>query len=110
MAKSQTKPTTPAPPVSVARLRIGLVVWVVSYLPVSIPLAAWLYSIGMLPTVKSQTIFIAVTWGIEILIGWIGLFIGGKQILVMARSTKTRHLPKLVWRAIWTGRIDTPGN
>jgi len=105
MAKDKIQPITPSPPVSVGRLRLGLIIWVVSYLPITIPLGAWLYATGVLPTTKAESIFVVVTWGIEILIGWIGLFIGGKQILLLARNSKKRQLPGLVWQAIWKGKI-----
>lgn len=109
MAKTQP-PTNTTEPVSVARLRLGLSIWVISYIPITIPLAAWLYATGVLPTARAETIFIFVTWGIEIAIGWLGLFIGGRQILRLARGAKPRQLPKLVWRALWSGRIDYPDN
>jgi hypothetical protein len=91
---------TDKPKVSSARVRFGIILWVASYIPIAIPISDKLHSSGVLPSSKSVTVFIAVVWGFQILIGLVGLYIAGQEAISMVKEDGLKKLPKNLWLVI----------
>ena len=77
-------PLTPANVNSAVRIRVGVVLILVSWLPI-----AWLIS----ATAELR----AAIWGVQIVIGLIGVAIAGRETIQIAKSTGWRNSPRAVW-------------
>jgi hypothetical protein len=69
------------------RVRVGVLLIVVSWLPI-----AWL--------VSASAELRAAIWGVQILIGLIGVAIAGRETIRIAKSTGWRNSPRAVWRLL----------
>ena len=81
-----------ASPRGAARIRVGVGLILVSWLPI-----AWLVSAS--PELR------AVIWGVQIVIGLIGVAIAGRETIRIAKSTGWRNSPRAVWGLL---RSPTP--
>ena len=77
-------PLTPATIAGAVRIRVGVVLIVVSWLPI-----AWL--------VSASAELRAAIWGVQIVIGLIGVAIAGRETIRIAKSTGWRNSPRAVW-------------
>jgi hypothetical protein len=66
------------------RIRVGVVLILVSWLPI-----AWLIS--------ASSELRAVIWGVQIVIGLIGVAIAGRETIRIAKSKGWRNSPRAVW-------------
>ena len=80
-------PLTPVSVEGAARIRIGVLLILASWLPI-----AWLLS----ATGELR----AVIWGIQIVVGLIGVAIAGRETIQIAKSTGWRNSPRAVWRLL----------
>ncbi|HSW79425.1 MAG TPA: hypothetical protein VLG47_01485 [Candidatus Saccharimonadales bacterium] len=87
-------------PVSSGRVRFGIILWVISYLPFPVIVVDVLHNNGMLSDAKQTSMFIAVMWGLQILIGLIGLYIAGKEAIGLVRDQGVKKLPKNLWLVV----------
>lgn len=101
-----TKKSSDDKPVSATRMRIGLGLWVFSYVPICFPILAYLHTQGKFTSEQSSSMFIAVFWGIQYLIGFIGLFLAGSQVIKLAQADGTKKLPGHVWRILKSGSVN----
>lgn len=67
-----------------ARIRFGIGLILVSWLPI-----AWL--------VSASAELRAVIWGVQIVIGLIGVAIAGRETVRVAKSSGWRNSPRVVW-------------
>lgn len=91
--------------VSVTKVRIGVALWGLSYLPFPLLILHILHAHGMLQSAASTSSFLAIAWGIQILIGIIGILIAGREAISLLRGQGIRRLPKAFWRLLWRGEI-----
>jgi hypothetical protein len=87
--------------VSVFRLRLGLVLIGIWWIPIW--LLAPLVSHFTDRPVGSVTIVIAI---VQTIIGLIGALIAGRQAAKIVRHTGFRAVPRRIWQVLWTGRIE----
>ncbi len=92
--------------VSSGRVRFGIILWIVSYLPFPVVIAGWLHESGKLTDAKSTSTFIAVSWGIQFAIGFVGLYIAGKEAITMVKDQGIKKLPKNLWYTIIGRKIS----
>ncbi len=83
--------------VSRGRVRIGLTLWVISYIPFPVIILDHLHKNGQINDPKNSSTFLAVSWGLQILIGLLGLYIAGKEAIGMVRDKGLKKLPKNLW-------------
>jgi hypothetical protein len=87
--------------VSVFRLRLGVLLVGIWWIPIWL-LAPIIAHVTGGP-VGSVTITVAI---VQTVIGLIGVLIAGRQALKIVRHTGWRAVPRKIWRALWTGRIE----
>ncbi len=73
------------------RLRVGIVLWLLSWIPYGLILGlegAWL----------------TLAWTVEILLGIIGLALAGTEFAQAVKANGWKGAPKVAWRALIHGR------
>lgn len=90
--------------VSARRLRIGVALWILSWFPIPIVLLGAMVS-GHVSTGKTQAIYwgcCAVMW----VIGVIGIFLAGKETIIIVKARGARKAPGAVWHILRTGTVE----
>lgn len=87
------------------RLRLGIGLFVLSWVPFPLAVLAILRSMGYLQSAQAGSAFVAIMWGAQYLIGFVGLFFAGKESIGVVRQAGWRHLPSACWQALRYGRI-----
>lgn len=85
------------------RLRIGVLLIVISWLPFA-QLFLWVaHNNGKLQTEQASTQFRLSVWAIQILIGFVGVWLVGKLAVQTARQNGIKKVPGELWRLFKTG-------
>jgi hypothetical protein len=74
------------------RIRIGVSLVVVSWLPVA-QVTIWLTS----PSSSQADRIRAAIWGVQILIGMVGVIVAGRETIRVAKSVGWRKSPRVLW-------------
>ncbi len=90
-------------PVSVKRLRIGLAVWLASWLPFPVLILAIAHHYGYLQGDSESAQFLAIVYGVQILMGFVGLVVAGKEAAALIKKSGWRAGPKQAWHIIIRG-------
>ena len=85
------------------RLRLGIVLIILSWFPFAQILISLLQPHGYLTNDSSAFIFRLVIWGIQIVVGLVGLFLVGKLTIEEAKRAGWRRTPSHLWRLFWRG-------
>ena len=85
------------------RLRLGIVLIVLSWFPFAQILISVLQPHGYLTSDRSAFIFRLVIWGIQIVVGLVGLLLVGKLTVEEAKRAGWRRTPGHLWRLFWRG-------
>jgi hypothetical protein len=80
------------------RIRLGLGLFILSWLPI----AQFVIAAAGLDGGAAQVLR-AIIWGIQAIIGLIGLFIVGRPVAAVVRHSGWRHTPRVVWRLLRSG-------
>ncbi len=75
------------------RLRIGVLLWILSWVPFAVIVGA------------TGTARVAI-WTIQVVVGVIGIAVAGSGFAVAVRSVGWRHAPAVAWRSL-IGRDTT---
>jgi hypothetical protein len=86
-----------------ARLRVGVLLIVVSWLPIAQAVISMSQHYGDLTNESSSGEVRLIIWGIQFAIGFVGLWLAGKVAWESAKSDGWRRVPGNVWRLFWTG-------
>ena len=81
----------PDPTARPLALRVGVILFVVSWLPIP-----WLFGIDGGGR--------AAIWTVQVIIGLIGLAIAGREFVALIKSYGRRRAPKAMWNALIHGR------
>ena len=92
--------------VSATRLRIGLTVWLISWLPFPLLLLAIAHSNGNYTSAQQSSAFLATCYAVQYAIGFIGLLVAGSEAIKLVKSGGWRGLPKRLWRVIRHGKLS----
>ena len=85
------------------RLRLGIVLIILSWFPFAQILISLLQPHGYLTSDRSAFIFRLVIWGIQIVVGLAGLLLVGKLGVEEAKRAGWRRTPGHLWRLFWRG-------
>ncbi len=77
------------------RIRFGVCLVVASWLPIA-QVTIWLTA----PSSSQADRIRAVIWGIQVVVGLIGVAVAGSQTIQVAKSVGWRRAPRAVWRLI----------
>jgi hypothetical protein len=83
------------------RIRLGVALVVISWLPIA-QLVIWLTGASG----SSADHLRYAIWGVQIVIGIVGVAIAGRETIDLAKSVGWRRLPRVVWRLVVSP--DTP--
>ena len=89
------------------RLRVGIVLILLSWFPFAQILIAVLHNRDRLTSDGATNEFRLIVWGIQIVVGLIGLLLAGKVTIDEAKRSGWRRTPGRVWRLFWRG-ADAP--
>ncbi len=85
------------------RLRVGVLLIIISWLPIA-QLSLWVaHNNGKLQTEEASTHFRLSVWTIQILIGFIGVWLVGKLAVQAARQNGVKKTPTELWRLFKSG-------
>jgi hypothetical protein len=88
---------------NLVRLRLGILLIVLSWFPFAQILISVLRRHGHLTSDSAASSLRLVIWGIQIAIGLVGVFLAGKVTINAARETGWRRTPRHLWRLFWRG-------
>jgi hypothetical protein len=100
MTSSQPEPSGHGSHVAVLRLRLGVGLFVASWLPIP-QLYVWIA--GLKGSAASEARLIG--WGIEWTVGIIGLILAGAAAKTVLKRVGWRGLPRVLWTMLRTGAI-----
>jgi hypothetical protein len=87
----------------VVRLRVGIVLILLSWFPFAQILIAVLHNHGRLTSDDATNEFRLIVWGIQIVVGLVGLLLAGKVTIDEAKRTGWRRTPGRLWNLFWRG-------
>jgi hypothetical protein len=85
------------------RLRLGILLIILSWFPFAQIVISILRNHGHLSSDGSATNLRLVIWGIQIVVGLVGLLLVGKLTMQEAKRAGWRRTPKHLWRLFWRG-------
>ena len=88
-----------------ARLRLGVLLIILSWFPFAQILISVLRSHGQLTSDSSATTLRLVIWGIQVVVGLVGVLLVGKVTIKEAKRTGWRHTPRHLWDLFWRGSV-----
>ncbi|HUD11209.1 MAG TPA: hypothetical protein VMS08_02260 [Candidatus Saccharimonadia bacterium] len=91
--------------ISPRRLRVGIALWVGSFIPLPVVIAAILEWAGVLTTARSTSLFLGVMWGVQFGVGFVGLLIAGGQSIRPVKACGWRQMPRFVWHILRAGQV-----
>ena len=85
------------------RLRLGILLIILSWFPFAQILIDLLRHHGHLSSEGSATTLRLVIWGIQTVVGLVGLLLVGKVTMHEAKRAGWRRTPKHLWQLFWRG-------
>ncbi len=91
------------------RLRLGIILVVISWLPFAQVGLYIAHNNNQLTSTDASNEFRATVWGIQVLIGLIGVGLAGRVALDQAKKEGWKRTPAMLWKLFWQGKpVDTP--
>ena len=87
----------------IVRLRLGMLLIVLSWFPFAQIFISLAHDHGRLTTESSTSAFRLVIWGIQIVVGLVGVVLVGRLTLDEAKRAGWRHTPRRLWQLFWRG-------
>lgn len=85
------------------RLRVGIVLIVLSWFPFAQIFIRIARDHGHLTSESSASTFRLIIWGIQIVVGLVGVLLAGRAAVEEAKRAGWRRTPKHLWRLFWRG-------
>lgn len=85
------------------RLRLGILLIILSWVPFAQVLISLAQDHDRLMSDESSLVFRLAIWGIQILIGLVGVLLVGKLAVEEAKRAGWRHTPRHLWRLFRRG-------
>ena len=85
------------------RLRLGILLIILSWFPFAQILMSVLRNHGHLTSEGSAANLRLVIWGIQIVVGLVGVLLVGKVTVKEAKRAGWRRTPRHLWRLFWRG-------
>lgn len=97
--------TSDEPPISPFRLRIGIFMLFLWWIPFWAALPALAALLGITSEEGKSKLLVFIL-AIQTIVGFLGLFMAGKQVVSIVKSTPRKKTPGKVAHIIWYGRVD----
>ncbi len=88
------------------RLRAGIVLIAVSWLPVAQVVLIIAHDNGKLTSEHASETFRLAVWGVQTLIGLVGIWLAGSVAIRTAKQSGWRAAPKKMWHLFRTGATE----
>jgi hypothetical protein len=85
------------------RLRLGILLFVVSWLPIAQILLWIAHNHNKLTSEHSSQIFRICIWTFQLIIGVIGVWLAGKIVIKEAKGEGWKKAPRRLWKLFWHG-------
>ena len=92
-------------PSHLVRLRLGILLIVLSWFPFAQILIGVLRHYGHLTSDASATTLRLVIWGIQIVVGLVGVVLAGKVTIEESKRAGWRRAPTHLWPLFWRGSV-----
>ena len=86
-----------------ARLRLGILLILLSWFPFAQIAISVLRHYGHLTSDSAANELRLIVWGIQIVVGLVGLWLAGKVTIDEAKRSGWRRTPRRVWNLFWRG-------
>ena len=87
------------------RLRLGILLIILSWFPFAQILISVLRDHGRLTGDNSAATLRLVIWGIQTVVGLVGVLLVGRVAVREAKRTGWRHTPRRLWQLFWRGPV-----
>lgn len=91
--------------VSVLKLRLGVLMFIIWWIPIYLAFPAINSELNA-TTKKQQAIIALVIITIQTIIGILGLMLVGKSLAYTLKKVKSKKIPIVIWRMLWSGKTD----
>jgi hypothetical protein len=85
------------------RVRIGILLIILSWLPIAQVTIYIAHQHHHLTSNDASDSFRFAVWGVQFIIGFIGLWLVGKVAMATARASGIKRLPGNIWHLFWEG-------
>ena len=85
------------------RLRLGILLIVLSWFPFAQIVIGVAQDNGRLTGDNSALVVRLVTWGVQIVVGLVGLLLVGRLAVAEAKRAGWRRTPRRLWHLFWEG-------
>jgi phosphotransferase system glucose/maltose/N-acetylglucosamine-specific IIC component len=82
------------------RLRIGILLIIISWLPIAQLILIIAHNHQQLTSTQASNDLRLIVWGIQIIIGFIGLWLAGKVAVTAAKQDGWKQTPKHLWQLL----------
>jgi hypothetical protein len=86
--------------ISVRRIRVGIILIVLFWLPIWLLAPIWARHVGI--TIAQATLIVGT---VQVILGIAGAIVLGRQSITIVHQTSRRKLPKVVWHIFWSGKV-----
>ena len=100
----EERPVEPDRAISATRLRVGVVLLLIWFIPFW-ALGPWIAKSLGWSVHAGVELGIVISIG-QTLIGFVGAFTGGKEAKALVKGTPFKNVPARAWHIIWTGNMD----
>ena len=101
-----TEAEEPKPQVSAWRLRLGIIFFVLWWLPVYLAAPTIMVAAGIPNTAQNRRDVLIVIVLLQTAIGIIGLLLAGKQAITLLKGVPKKKMPGKVWHVLVHGDIN----
>jgi hypothetical protein len=85
------------------RLRLGIFLWLMSWMPFAQVMLYIAHNNGKLTSASSSNTFRLTVWGIQVVIGLVGVWLVGKLAFGEAKKAGWRKTPRRLWELFLHG-------
>jgi hypothetical protein len=89
------------------KLRLGVILIIISWLPFAQVLVYIAHNNNQLTSEDAASELRLAVWGIQILVGLIGLWLVGELAIKEVKEAGWRHTPRRLWKLFWS-KEDEP--
>jgi hypothetical protein len=90
--------------ISPARLRLGVLLFVVWWIPLYLAIPAVVAALGEQGNHHATAVITVSIVALQTVVGLLGLWLLGKQLALTIKRVSYRRLPMVIWRSVWSGR------
>jgi hypothetical protein len=87
-----------------SRLRLGIALFVISWLPIAQVVLVVAHEHQKLTSGHASSVFRLGVWTVQFFIGLVGIWLAGKIVIQEAKREGLRQTPQRLWQLFWHGQ------